>query len=74
MGRLVLTVVEEDAIDGRDIVDTGVSMVGLGGDDVICGRCGREMMTQVPLRTMQVTLLYRCEVCGTVNEVPVEEE
>jgi len=74
MARLVLAVVEEADIDGREIVATGVAMLGLEGDDVICGRCGREMMSQIPIRTMPAGLLYRCEVCGALNEVPPEEQ
>jgi len=74
MAMLVLSVVEEADVNGREIVSTGISMVGLGGDDVICGRCGREMMSQVPIRTMQTAMLYRCEGCGTLNEVPPDAE
>ncbi|CCG41616.1 hypothetical protein [Magnetospirillum molischianum] len=72
MAMLVLSVVDEADVNGRDIVSTGISMLGLEGDDVVCGRCGREMMSQVPIRTMPVGLLYRCEVCGALNEVPAD--
>lgn len=73
MARVVLEVVDDADVNGREIVATGVAMLGLEGDDVVCGRCGREMMTQVSIRTMPAGLLYRCEVCGALNEVPAEE-
>jgi len=74
MAMLVLSVVEEADVQGREIVSTGISTVGLGGDDVVCGRCGREMMSQIPIRSMPVGLLYRCEGCGALNEVPPDED
>jgi len=72
MTVLVMTVVNEADVNGREIVDTGISVLGLEGDDVMCGRCGREMMSQIPIRTMPPSLIYRCEVCGALNEVPAE--
>jgi hypothetical protein len=70
MGTIVLKHVPEDRIKGREIVDTGAAMFGLGGDNVHCGVCGREMMHEVPIRTMTVNLLYRCTGCDSLNELP----
>ncbi|MBI3444771.1 MAG: hypothetical protein HY055_05315 [Magnetospirillum sp.] len=70
MGSVVLKNVPEDKILGREIMDTGVSMIGLGGDNVFCGTCGREIMHDMPIKTMKVNLLYRCDACGGINEVP----
>ncbi len=69
MADIVLKVVAEAFIKGREVMDTGVAMMGLEGDNAFCGDCGREMMHQVPIRTMLVNLLYRCS-CGSLNEVP----
>jgi hypothetical protein len=70
MGTIVLKHVPEDRINNREIVDTGAAMFGLGGDNVHCGVCGREMMHEVPIRTMTVNLLYRCTGCDSLNELP----
>ena len=69
MADIVLKVVAEAFINGREVMDTGMAMMGLEGDNAFCGDCGREMMHQVPIRAMLVTLLYRCS-CGCLNEVP----
>jgi hypothetical protein len=69
MADLVLKLVSEALAEGRDVMETGVSMLGLGGDNVFCGNCGREIMHDFPIRTMKVDLLYRCS-CGALNEVP----
>lgn len=69
MADIVLKVVAEAFIQGREIMDTGVSMIGLGGDNGFCGNCGREMMHDVPFRDMKTNLLFRCS-CGSVNEAP----
>ena len=70
MGSVVMKSVAEDKVNGREVMDTGASMIGLGGDNVFCGTCGREMMHDVPIKTMKVNLLYRCSACGSINEVP----
>ena len=69
MADIVLKVVAEVYVNGREIMDTGVSMVGLEGDNAFCGNCGREMMHDMPIRSMLVNLLYQCS-CGALNEVP----
>jgi DNA-directed RNA polymerase subunit RPC12/RpoP len=72
MGTVVLKFVPEDRIGDREIIDTGVMMLGLGGDNVHCGLCGREMMHEVPIRDMKVNMLYRCAGCGSLNEIPAD--
>ncbi len=70
MTDIILKVVAEAFVNGRDIMDTGSAMLGLGGDNAFCGGCGRELMHEVPVRSMVVDLLYRCDQCGALNEVP----
>ncbi|RAU22046.1 hypothetical protein CU669_10145 [Paramagnetospirillum kuznetsovii] len=71
MADITLKVVADVFAQGREIMDTGVAMMGLEGDNAFCGNCGREMMHMVPIRTMAVKLLYRCS-CGALNEVPTD--
>lgn len=70
MATIVLKHVAEDKAGDRDIVDTGAAMLGMGGDNVHCGVCGREMMHDMPIRSMKVNLLYRCAGCDSLNELP----
>lgn len=70
MATIVLKHVAEDKVGDRDVVDTGAAMIGMGGDNVHCGVCGREMMHDVPIRNMKVNLLYRCTGCDSINELP----
>lgn len=70
MADIVLKVVAEAYINGREIVNTGLTMMGLGGDNYFCGGCKREMMHEVPIKTMQVNFLYLCDTCNTLNEIP----
>ena len=69
MADIILTVVAEAYINGREIMDTGVSMMGVGGDNAFCGNCDREMMHDVPIKSMLVNMLYQCS-CGSLNAVP----
>lgn len=70
MATVVLKFVPDDKVGDREIVDTGAAMLGLDGDNVHCGVCGREMMHDVPIRTMKVNLVYRCAGCDSLNELP----
>lgn len=72
MGTVVMKHVPEDKVGDREVIDTGVAMLGLEGDNVHCGVCGREMMHDVPIRTMKVNMVYRCTVCGSFNELPAD--
>lgn len=69
MAEIVLRVVADAFVNGRDIMDTGAAMMGLGGDNGLCGACGREMMHEVPFRDLLVNMLFRCS-CGALNEIP----
>ena len=73
MTTIILRVVDETEAERRPVMDTGVSMVGLGGDRGVCGRCGREIMTDVPFRAMRVDMLFRCGACGALNEAPRDD-
>lgn len=70
MGTIVLKHVPEDKAGDREVFDTGAAMFGLEGDNVHCGVCGREMMHDVPIRTMKINMLYRCTGCDSLNELP----
>lgn len=59
-------ITEKDAI-GRPVFDTGVSTIGLKGDDFICGHCGRTMMSNFDISRMQLKMAYKCGGCGGLN-------
>jgi DNA-directed RNA polymerase subunit RPC12/RpoP len=70
MANIVMKPIAEEDAGGRQVMDTGVSMIGLGGDNWKCGYCGREMMHEVPLQNVKADLLYRCGLCGGLNQMP----
>lgn len=69
MGEYMMTAVSEQEAAGLEVFDTGVSMMGLKGDDWHCGHCGRLFMTKVDLRGMKVKMAYRC-ACGGLSVMP----
>lgn len=70
MGVYVLTPIGPADVDGRKVMHTGVSMVGLKGDDYLCGHCGKQMLTTFNLSMMQVSMVYQCGVCDGYNVAP----
>lgn len=69
MGKIVMTAITPEQAGNRDVMDTGVSMLGLGGDDWICGHCGRMMIQSMDLKAVQTPMAYRCGVCEGLNIV-----
>lgn len=70
MVEIVLVAITPDRVGDRPIVNTGVSMVGLGGDSFICGHCGREMMSSFDITRMQADMVYQCGGCDGYNVRP----
>lgn len=54
----------------RKIFQTGVSTVGRGGDDFICGHCGRKMIHNMDLGRLEIEIIYECGGCGGFNLPP----
>ncbi len=70
MEKIIMTAIDASQVMGRKVVDTGVSMIGMGGNVYHCGHCGRKMMHAVDLSQATVPLVYLCGSCGTYNEDP----
>jgi hypothetical protein len=70
MADIVMTPIPPEKVGDRPVMNTGVSMVGLGGDNVFCGHCDREMMHGFDLSKMQVELVYQCGGCDGYNVKP----
>jgi DNA-directed RNA polymerase subunit RPC12/RpoP len=70
MSDIVMKFVPADEAGDRTVFNTGVAMIGLGGENWRCGDCRREMMHGVAAATLNADLLYRCNSCGALNEVP----
>lgn len=59
-------------VGDRPVLNTGVSMLGRGGDNFICGHCGRVMIHSFPLAALQADTAYQCEGCEGYNLKPKE--
>lgn len=70
MADIVLVAVTPDKVGERPIVNTGVSMVGLGADNCFCGHCGREMMHGFDIGRMAADMVYQCGGCEGYNVRP----
>ncbi|MGE5546667.1 MAG: hypothetical protein ACM33T_07215 [Solirubrobacterales bacterium] len=70
MTQIVLAAITPDDVGERPVVNTGVSMLGMGGDDYVCGHCGRLMMHNFDAGKMQAAMVYQCGGCGGFNVKP----
>lgn len=70
MTEIQLTPIGPEKLGERPVINTGVSMVGLGHDSFICGHCGREMMHSFDISKMQADMVYQCGGCEGYNVRP----
>lgn len=67
MSELVLTAISARDINGRTVFNTGLSTVGRGGEDYMCGHCGGLMLKDFAMNNMQLDLVFQCGSCGGHN-------
>lgn len=70
MAEITMNPIEPHLAGDLEVVDTGVSMLGIDGPDWRCGHCGRLMITNMKLDTIKVMLAYKCGRCEGLNLVP----
>lgn len=70
MAEFVLIPITPADAANRPMVNTGVSMLGRGGHDYVCGHCGRKMMHSFDISQMQVPMVYQCGACNGFNVKP----
>ncbi len=62
-----------DVDDSFTVFNTGVSTVGLGGDDFFCAHCGRKMMHNMNVKRIEANVVYQCGGCQGYNLMPPTE-
>lgn len=67
MSEIVLTAISPRDINDRPMFNTGLSTVGRGGEDYVCGHCGHVMMKDFNLDRLEVDLVFVCGSCGGHN-------
>jgi predicted RNA-binding Zn-ribbon protein involved in translation (DUF1610 family) len=70
MAEITLIPINSDEADGMTVVDTGVAMLGMGGNSWRCGHCGRMVARDIDLAAVQVPTAYQCSMCGGLSVVP----
>lgn len=70
MAELVLTPINEYDLGGRQVFNTGLSTVGRGGDDYLCGHCGHKMLSDFDMSRLEVEIVFQCGSCGGHNLAP----
>lgn len=58
----------------RKVVDTGLSLIGRGGNAYLCGHCGKQIMSNMRLNTMEPSVIFKCGGCGGLNDRPAEDK
>ncbi len=70
MTKFVLTPLTPEEAEGRPSINTGVAMLGLGGNDYVCAHCGRVVIQGFNMDTTLPAMVYVCGVCGGHNGAP----
>ncbi len=70
MARIQLTALTPEEAENRPVIHTGVSMMGLQGDDCVCGHCGRVMMTNFDIGPIRPDMVYICGNCDGASAAP----
>lgn len=67
MSEIMLTPISPRDIGGRPLFNTGLSAVGRGGEDYVCGHCGHVMMQDFGLSRLETDIVFVCGSCGGHN-------
>lgn len=70
MAEFTMNPIGPDEAGERVVFNTGLSTLGNGGDDYLCGHCGRQMITNMNLARLEVEVVYACGGCGGHNLPP----
>ena len=67
MAERVLIAIGPRDVGERQVFNTGLSTVGRGGDDFLCGHCGHKMMGDFSLDKLELDIVFQCGSCGGHN-------
>jgi predicted SprT family Zn-dependent metalloprotease len=70
MVRIVMSALRPEAAEGRPVINTGISMMGLKGNDYVCGHCGKVMMQSFDASNVRSDMVYVCGACQGPNGLP----
>lgn len=67
MAEIMLTAISPREVGERQVFNTGLSTVGRGGEDYLCGHCGHKMLGDFNLARLELELVFQCGSCGGHN-------
>lgn len=70
MAQIMMVAISPAEAGDKPSINTGVSMLGRGGDDFVCGHCGRVMIHSFNMSAMQAEMVFQCGGCGGHNVAP----
>lgn len=73
MAEFMMLPITQNDIGESTVFNTGVSTVGKSGDDYFCGHCGRKMIHNMNLATIEAAVVYQCGGCQGYNLPPETE-
>jgi hypothetical protein len=74
MSERVLLAIGRNDVGDRQVFNTGISTVGRGGHDYLCGHCGHKMMSGFDFSRLEVEIVFQCGTCGGHNLRPEDDE
>ena len=69
MSRIVMSPLSPELVQGRPMINTGISMIGLKGDDYVCGHCGKIIMQNFDASGVRGDMVYVCGNCQGPNTI-----
>lgn len=70
MSEVVLVAISPREVNNRQVFSTGLSTVGRGGNNYLCGHCGHKMLTAFNMARLELDLVFKCGSCGGHNVNP----
>jgi len=73
MSRIVLTALTAAEAAGRPHLHTGVTTLGLKGDDFVCSHCGRIILKSFDITKAAPNQVFICGQCEGYNAAPLKQ-
>jgi len=70
MADKLMTPLDPEDAEGRNVVHTGLSTVGLGKHNYYCGHCGEQIMHKMDVSNFSAAIVFQCSVCDGLNVNP----
>jgi hypothetical protein len=70
MAQIQLKPITKEQAAGRGVFVGGMSGLGAGGNDYLCGHCGAVILADFDLHVLVGDYVFQCRACSGLNERP----